>query len=249
MTREFRRVMRTVCAAAIAAALTAAAGMGRPAFAVEAPPMTACISVTYTIKGDAQKAGPASFVLRAKDAMTPMPEGAEGGEKEIRMKEPGTMSFGEITYAAPDIYHYQVMRNNEPDHVTTVDGSAFDVEVIALGDGQTCQIIRKGGEQAKSELHFVDHINEVRAEGEQETAAPGVSTAGVPGPEEEKTVDETEPKETEEGNDVMAIIREMKAKTGDGRGPVIAGMAFGVACVLLLVLLARGRNRHDTWKR
>lgn len=130
-------------------------------FAIGNEIVTVNIPLKYVIKNAGKDSGKVktTFTLEAKDDYTPMPEGANGRTKSVTMKGSGLTSFGDITYDVPDVYQYTVTKTTE--NVKNLkdfkeDRAKFTVDVCVLSDGTAHMIIKKVGEDGKSELIYDD---------------------------------------------------------------------------------------------
>lgn len=122
-------------------------------------PVTVDIPLEYVISNEAKmkKNVKCTFTLKAASEETPMPDGKYGGQKEVVMTKSGKTHFGKIKYTTPDVYAYTVVRKN----ITTVDGlkednAEFNVFVCALNNGEGSIIIKRAGDNGKSELIYAD---------------------------------------------------------------------------------------------
>ena len=105
------------------------------------------IPVRHVIHGEADKSRqPCRLVLTPRSPGAPMPSGTVGGQKQITTNRTETVSFGEITYNAPDVYRYTVTKES--------DDVKYDVQVIILNDGTGKVVAGKRGSMEKNEIYI-----------------------------------------------------------------------------------------------
>lgn len=127
----------------------------------EQPPGTGVITVTKSISGDKPALeSDFTFVLRAKDADSPMPSGSPDGARELVITGEGSAEFAPITFTRPGVYEYTVSEINGGE-----DGYTYDTEVYTVRfevtenaeGGLTCtRTITKSGGAAASDAEFVN---------------------------------------------------------------------------------------------
>lgn len=125
--------------------------------------VTVDIPLKYVIKNASKnnKSVTTSFTLEALEDGIPMPAGSVGNTKTITMKGSGITKFGNIVYTVPDVYKYKITRKTSNGNTKYLkeDKTAFNVDVCVLSDETAHLIIKKVGEDGKSELVFEDSFN------------------------------------------------------------------------------------------
>ena len=136
-------------------------GLLQPAFAAKDAnnmPVSVRIPIEYRMDGDASLASADTYVLTAEDESCPMPEGAEGGVKKIRISAPGKTDFGEMIMTKPGAFDYTVHRITTEKKNVIRDTTVYHVRIAALNSGEANLIIKREGEGDKSELIYRDTV-------------------------------------------------------------------------------------------
>lgn len=157
MTNHLYR--KTAAALMLIAVLTAASAVfPRPVFAGENVPVTIDIKVTYIVDGNAKTAGGDRFTLTADDPLSPMPEGSDGREKTITIRDEGSFSFGDIRYERPGVHWYTITRETTEKKGVVKDDPVYRAKVIALNDGHGYVLVYENGSDEKHDLVYMDRV-------------------------------------------------------------------------------------------
>ena len=125
------------------------------------------IGFTYTVKGDAQRAGNDSFTLTAEDPLSPMPPESADGKKTIKVDGEGSYSFGAITYLKPGIHWYTISRELTESKGVKKDDTVYRVKVTALNDGHGYVSVYRDGSDEKTEPEYTDTTTPETGDGEE----------------------------------------------------------------------------------
>lgn len=88
--------------------------------------------VKLTVEGNPGRPSTFSFVLTAKDPLSPMPAGSKDGVKTVSITGSGEASFGAWSYTEAGVYYYTVTQIN-----TGIDGYTYDLSVYTITDTVT----------------------------------------------------------------------------------------------------------------
>ena len=205
----------------------------------------ACVEIPlkYAAEGDEVAR---EFVLKAEDPANPMPEGSVNGEHRIVLNVSTETSLGTITYYRPGEYNYTVRSDADP--------SVYRLQVIATNEGQGSLIIRKTGEEGKTELTFRSMYggsgedNGGSEDGEDQSVDPTEDPFADPGvvddPSETTdpgilTLTVDDPDEEDKGS--------VTPQTGDETAVILWIALAGASLICLIYLLAAARFR--SWNR
>ena len=154
MKDQFYRITAAVWVIMAALMMCATAGV----FAGSNKAVTADITVTYIVKGNAGTAGGDTVTLTPDDPASPMPGGTEAGKKTITIRNEGSYSFGEMRYDSPGVHWYTITRNVTKRKGVTKDDSVYKAKVIALNDGHGYVVAYKEGSDEKCEPVYTDKV-------------------------------------------------------------------------------------------
>lgn len=148
-------------------------------FAGDNIPVTVNISVTYSVDGNAAKAGGDKFTLTADDPRAPMPEGTAGGKRTITIRDEGKYSFGDLRFMRPEVFWYTITREMSEKKGVIKDDSIYRAKVIALNDGHGYVLVYRNGSSEKNELAYMDRVTPATGDNSRIMAYVGLATASA----------------------------------------------------------------------
>ncbi|MBQ3932021.1 MAG: hypothetical protein II725_07090 [Firmicutes bacterium] len=211
---------------------------GEPPRAVLDPPL----QKTIEIKGEGAYDGSSSFtfVMEAKEADAPMPDGMRGGRKTRTVHDAGSYEFGEMEFGPEDVdreYTYYIREVHGSDERFTYDDRSYTMHVaVRVLDGKivlSVSYIRSDNVRT-SVMEFVNTFEapekpEDPGESGEEPHDPG--TPGAPGDPEDESTEEEE--EVDDPNNPQAGI----PQTGQLWWPVpvlaVSGLLLCIAGMML----------------